>query len=73
MKRAIENKFRNLEGNLNEYLFIELYAYVLERLRYYFESFKKSRDFSELEEEIIRQEKLYEVLVDASIITNWLT
>lgn len=70
VKRAVEIKFTNLQENLNEYLFIELYAYVLDRLREHFENFKRSTAFVELEDEISRQEKLYEVLVDASIITN---
>ncbi len=43
---------------------------MLDKLRAKFEMFKRSPAFSELEEEIVRQEKLYEVLVDASIITN---
>lgn len=60
----------NLQINLNEYLFIELYAFALVKLRRLFENFKRSHAFIELEEEILRQEKLYEVLVDASIITN---
>eukprot|EP00347_Sterkiella_histriomuscorum_P008081 403346444 len=65
VKRAIDDKFLNLQQNLNEYLFIELLAYVLERLKEHFERFKRSSEFLQLEEEILRQEKLYEVLVDA--------
>lgn len=30
VKRAIEQKFLRLNDNLDEYLFIELYAYVLD-------------------------------------------
>ena len=63
-------KFTVLSEQLNEFLFIELMAYVLGRLREHYEKFKRSRAFVELEEEIQRQEKLYEVLVDASMITN---
>ena len=70
VKRAIDEKFDNLSANLNEFLFIELLAYVLDKLKEHFERFKRSSDFTQLEEEILRQEKLYEVLVDASIITN---
>lgn len=70
IKRAIESKFQSIQENLNEYLFIELYAFVLDKLREHFENFKRSTAFVELEDEISRQEKLYEVLVDASIISN---
>ena len=70
VKRVIANKFTNLQENLNEYLFIELYAYVLDKLREHFDNFKGSVQFVELEDQISKQEKLYEVLVDASIITN---
>ena len=51
-------------------LFIELLSFVLERLKSHFEKFKRSPMFVDLEDEISRQEKLYEILVDASIITN---
>ena len=54
----------------NQMLFIELFAFCLERLKYQFEKFKRSPMFIELEDEINRQEKLYEILVDASIITK---
>jgi hypothetical protein len=70
VKKAIDNKFESLQENLNEFLFLELYAYVLEKLREQFENFKHCPLFVELEDEISRQEKLYEILVDASIITN---
>lgn len=51
-------------------LFIELLSFVLEKLKAYFEQFKRSPMFVELEDEISRQEKLYDILVDASIITK---
>ena len=70
VRRAVQLKFANLADNLDEYLFIELYAFVLDRLREHFQRFKGSTDFTELEQMIARQEKLYEVLVDASIVTN---
>ena len=54
----------------NKLIFIELLSYVLEKLKVHFERFKRSPLFVDLEDEISRQEKLYEILVDASIITN---
>jgi hypothetical protein len=60
----------SMGGQINNFLFIELLSFVLEKLKCHFEKFKRSPIFVELEEEISRQEKLYEILVDASIITN---
>lgn len=40
--------------NLNEYLFIELYAFVLDKLRSQYENFKLSPAFNELVKEIER-------------------
>lgn len=36
------NKYEEIEDNLNEYLFIEVYAFVLDKLREYFTMFKNS-------------------------------
>lgn len=65
-----QTKYKNLEGNLNEYLFIEVYAFVLDKLRGYYNMFKGSTAFVQLEDEIRKQERLYEVLVMASLIDN---
>lgn len=70
IKRSIQQRFNNLDGNLTSYLFVELYAFVLNKLKDYFEMFKQSQEYAELEEEIQWQEKFYEILVDASMITN---
>jgi len=67
---VLQGKAKALDENLNEYLFIEVYAFVLDKLREYFIGFKNSQAFVELEDEIKRQEKLYEVLVDAEFINN---
>ena len=67
-ERLFQHKYSDVENNLNEYLFIEVYAFVLDRLREYFQSFKNSQDFVRLEEEITQQERLYEVLVEANLI-----
>ncbi len=37
-----EVKYADLDNNLNEYLFIEVYAFVLDKLREYFAFFKTS-------------------------------
>lgn len=65
-----QSKFDQIEQNLNEYLFIEVYAFVLDKLREYFTMFKNSQAFVQLEDEIRRQERLYEVLVEANLINN---
>lgn len=71
LERALDtNSQVERSQQLNQMLFIELYSYILEKLKVQFERFKRSHMFVELEEEISRQEKLYEILVDASIITN---
>lgn len=51
-------------------IFIEVYAFVLEKLRAYFELFKRSNAFTELENEIRKKERLYEILIDANLISN---
>lgn len=60
----------SLSEVLNEYLFLEVYAFVLDRLREYFVMFKNSADYVQLEDEIKRQERLYEVLVEAELISD---
>jgi len=47
-------KYNEIEDNLNEYLFIEVYAFVLDKLREYFTMFKNSQAFVQLEDEIRR-------------------
>ena len=42
VKTLYAHKFDRLEENLNEYLFIEVYAFVLDKLREYFTFFKSS-------------------------------
>lgn len=53
-----------------ELVFIEVYAYVLEQLRQFFTIFKESGAFEALENEIKKKERLYEILVDAALITQ---
>jgi hypothetical protein len=45
VRYMFDMKFRQIEDNLNEYLFIEVYAYVLDKLRKYFNMFKNSHAF----------------------------
>lgn len=68
VKTLFDHKYAQLEDNLNEYLFIEVYAFVLDKLREYFTFFKSSQAFVQLEDEITKQERLYEVLVEAKLI-----
>lgn len=51
-------------------VYIEVYAFVLDKLREFFEYFKKSNAFVELENEITKKERLYEILVEANLISN---
>ena len=70
VKVLFQQKYDQIEDNLNEYLFIEVYAFVLDKLREYFTMFKNSQAFVQLGDEIRRQERLYEVLVEANLINN---
>ncbi len=45
---SIKQKFNHLSKNLNEYLFMEVYAFVLDKLRLYYEKFKLSSKFQDL-------------------------
>ena len=58
------------DQNNFDLIFIEVYAFVLNKLREYFELFKRSNAFSELESEIRKKERLYEILVEANLISN---
>ena len=51
-------------------IFIEVYAFVLQKLRGYFDLFKRSQAFTELENEIRKKERLYEILIDSNLISN---
>ena len=73
-ERFIE-KFNQFDLNSPDFanydlIFIEVYAFVLDKLREYFELFKRSNAFKELENEIRKKERLYEILVEASLISN---
>ena len=57
------------EHNL-DLIFIEVYAFVLQKLRGYFDLFKRSNAFIELENEIRKKERLYEILIDSNLISN---
>ena len=63
------NEEEEVVGNF-DLIFIEVYAFVLNKLRDYFEYFKRSNAFIELENEVRRKERLYEILVDANLISN---
>ena len=57
-------------GHNFDLVFIEVYAFVLDKLRDYFELFKRSNAFTELDNEIRKKERLYEILIDANLISN---
>ena len=69
------DKFNQFDPTSTEFtnydlIYIEVYAFVLDKLREYFELFKKSNAYKELENEIRKKERLYEILVEASLISN---
>lgn len=45
VKIMFDEKYEQIGENLNEYLFIEVYAFVLDKLREYFTFFKSSQAF----------------------------
>lgn len=52
---------------LNEYLFIEVYAFVLDKLREFYADFRQANGFRMMVEDIKKQEKLYEILSEANL------
>jgi hypothetical protein len=59
-----------LNQNLNQYLFFELYTLALDKLHVAFENFKDSLNYQILKEDIRRNEKLYEILIEGKFIVN---
>lgn len=57
-----------LKKNLNPSLFVEVYNNVLDQLQVCFDCFKESKGYQILKEDIIRQEILYEVMVEGKFI-----
>ena len=77
LKQTFMDKYAVIEESLEDtmdqnfdLIFIEVYAFVLDKLREYFELFKRSNAFLELENEIRKKERLYEILVEANLISN---
>jgi hypothetical protein len=56
--------------NLNLSLFNEIFTTALGSLDAAFEQFKKSLNYAILKEDIKRQEKLYEVMIEGEFIAN---
>ena len=52
-------------------MFEDLFQFALKNLNQAYLEFKKTENFFLLKEEIIRKEKLYEIMIEAGII-NWL-
>ena len=57
-----------LKQNLNEMLFFEVFVDTLDNLKKAFDEFKLSINFKQLEEEMRRSEKLYEVMIEGGLI-----
>ena len=55
---------------LNSGLFSDLYLFSLERLRTYYDQFKKSSAYAQLKDEVISQEILYEILRRYNLIID---
>jgi hypothetical protein len=60
------------QGRLTKYLdvklFEDLFKFTLKNLNQVYLEFKKTEKFFLLKEEIIRKEKLYEIMIEAGII-----
>ena len=54
--------------NLNEFLFFEVFTATLDNLQEAFKEFKQSINFKILKEDIMRDEKLYEVMIEGGLI-----
>jgi hypothetical protein len=59
-----------LMQNLNHSLFFDLYNYTLDQLREAYEEFKESLNYKILKEDILRQEQLYEVMIEGGFIID---
>jgi hypothetical protein len=53
---------------LDAKLFEDLFQFALKNLNQAYLEFKKTKNFFLLKEEIIRKEKLYEIMIEAGII-----
>ena len=60
-----------LHQNLNQFLFHELYMQVLDCLEEAYDDFKESVSYKVLLEDIRRQEKLYEVLMEGNLVVDY--
>jgi hypothetical protein len=56
--------------NLNQGLFYDVYVIALESLDNAFDQFKKSLSFAILREDIKRQEKLFQVMIEGGFVMN---
>jgi hypothetical protein len=55
---------------IDEHLFSSLYFFILEMLEAYYKDFKISRKFDQLQDEVQKQEILFEYLRRYSMISN---
>ena len=53
-----------LNQNLNQHLFVGLFNFTLDALKEAYEEFKQSDDYQILLEDIRRQEKLHDVMIE---------
>jgi len=63
----------NVEGlmkHLNQALFHDVYIQALESLDTAFDQFKKSLSYAILREDIKRQEKLFQVMIEGGFVMN---
>ncbi len=64
----LETKFGNIKDEASEHLFDSVYEYVITQLEAYFKHFKHSIAYQNLYRELIRNEIIYERLVEADLI-----
>ena len=69
MQSDLDEKMARVEDNLDDHLFDTLYSYVLAVLNNHFMQFKRSRLYTLLEEEVQKQEALYDILRSNSMIS----
>jgi hypothetical protein len=72
----LEQKYTDLKTTnnksliLNSLFFVELYAYILNRLRTHFERYIRSPQWGDLVQEVGRQRQNMDILILASLISN---
>jgi len=70
LREGYNGKTKEIEYDIDEVLFTDLFDFCIGGLEVYYEIFKKSDRFTELRNEVDRQEVLYHVLKKYNLISN---